>query len=82
MALREVTSEHQVISHDPSVNGFNCIKWQEMYSIHLLYNKTNVDLYFGRHGVLMNSKLNHIDFHSDSVNMTLTVHLHSMSTST
>ena len=41
-----------------SLNG---LKWQEMHSIYLLYNKTIVDLLFGRHGVLLNSKLNHID---------------------
>ena len=27
----------------------------------LLYHKTIVDLCFGRHGVLLNSNLNHID---------------------
>ena len=34
-----------------------------MHNIHLLY-KTIVDLCFGRHGVLLNSKLNHIDLRS------------------
>ena len=33
------------------------LKWQEMHNIHLLYNKTITDLCFGRHGVLLNSKL-------------------------
>ena len=32
-----------------------------------------VDLCFGRDGVLLNSKLNHIDDRSASVNMTFTV---------
>ena len=54
-------------------NGFNGIKWQEMHNIHLFYNKTIVDLCFGVHGVLLNSKLNHIDLRSASVNMTFTV---------
>ena len=35
--------------------------------LNLFYNKTIVDLCFGRHGVLLNSKLNHIDLHSASV---------------
>ena len=54
--LREVTSERQVISHDPSsnANGCNGPKWQEMHRLRLLYNKTIVDLCFGRHGVLLN----------------------------
>ena len=56
-----------------NVNGFNCLKWQEMHKIHLLYDKTIVDLCFGRHGVLLNSKLNHIDLRSASVNMTFIV---------
>ena len=35
--LREVTSERQVISHDPSVTSFFIgPKWQEMHDIHLL----------------------------------------------
>ena len=34
-----------------------------------------VDLCFGRHGVLLNSKVNHIDLRSVSVNMTFTVQL-------
>ena len=37
------------------------------------YYKTIVDLCFGRHGVLLKSKLNHIDLRSASVNMTFTV---------
>ena len=42
--------------------------------MHLLYNKIVVDLCFGRHGVLLKSKLNHIDdLRSASVNMTFTV---------
>ena len=32
-----------------------------MHNIHLSYKKTIVDLCFGRYGVLLNSKLNHID---------------------
>ena len=67
--LREVTSERQVIN----VKRFNGLKWQEMHNLYLLYNKTIVDLRFGRHGVLLNSKLNHIDLRSTSVNMTFTV---------
>ena len=54
------------------VNGLNDPKWQEMHSIHLLYNKTIVDICFGRHGVLLNSKLNHIDLRSASINMRFT----------
>ena len=53
--------------------GFNGIKWQKMHNIHLFYNKTIVDLCFGGHGVLLNSKLNHIDLRSALVNMTFTV---------
>ena len=53
-----------------------------MHHINLLYNKTIVDLCFSRHGVLLNSKLNHIDLRSTSVNVTFTVQLHTMSTST
>ena len=68
--LREVTSERQVISHDPFVtsmvlmaqNGKKC-----------MYNKTFVDLCFGRHVVLCNNKHNHIDLRSASDNMTFTV---------
>ena len=56
-----------------NVNCFNGPKWQEMHNIHLLYNTTIIDLCFGRHGVLMNNKLNHIDIRSASVNMTFTV---------
>ena len=55
------------------VNGFNGIKWQKMHNMHLFYNKTIVDLCFGGHGVLLNSKLNLIDLRSESVNMTFTV---------
>ena len=44
-----------------------------MHNIHLLYNQTIVDLCFGRHGVLLNSKLNHIDLRSVSDNLTFTV---------
>ena len=39
-----------------NVHGFNGPKWQEIYNIHLLYNKTIVDSCFCRHGVLLNSK--------------------------
>ena len=39
-----------------------------MHNIHLLYNKTIVDLCFGRHGVLLNSK-RHIDRRGAEVNM-------------
>ena len=56
-----------------NVNGFNGPKCQEMHNIHLLCNKTIVELFFGTHGVLLNSKLNHIDLHSTSVNMVFTV---------
>ena len=56
-----------------NVNGFNGINWQEINNLHLLYNKTTVDLRFGRHAVLLNSKLNHIDLRPASVNMTFTV---------
>ena len=42
-----------------------------MHNIHLFYNKTIVDLCFGRHGVLLNSK--RIDLRSAWVNMTFTV---------
>ena len=41
--------------------------------MHLSYNKTSVDLFFGRHEVLLNIKLNHIELCSASVNMTFTV---------
>ena len=44
-----------------------------MHNIPLLYNKTIADSCFGRHGVLLNSKLNHIDVRSASVNITFTV---------
>ena len=67
--LREVTSERQVISHDPFVtsivlmaqNGKKCI-----------YNKTFVDLCFGRHVVFCNNRHYHIDLRSALVNMTFT----------
>ena len=70
--LWEVTSERQVISHDQSVmskvlmaqNGRNCSTY-----ILILYNKKIVDLCFGRHGVLLYSKLNYIA----SVNKTFTI---------
>ena len=78
-----LTSERQVILHAPSVtsmvlmvptvNGLNGPKCQETHDINLLYYKTIVNLCFGRHGVLLNSKLNHIDLRSASVNMTFTV---------
>ena len=41
--------------------------------MHLFYNISIVDLCFGRHGVLLNSKLNHIDIRSASVNSAFTV---------
>ena len=44
-----------------------------MHNIDVFYNKTIVELCFGRHGVLLNSKLKHIDLRSASVTMTLTV---------
>ena len=44
-----------------------------MHNIHFIYNKTIIDLCFGRHGVLKNSKLNHIDLGTTSVDMTFTV---------
>ena len=65
-----VTSERQVISHDPSVTS---MVLQEMHNVHLFHKKAIVDLCFGRHGVLLNSKLNHIDLRSVSVNITLNV---------
>ena len=92
--LLEVTSEHQEISHDPSLsmilvvlNGMKCITYIYYKIKKLLTNYREIDIIqlltcFGRHGVLLNSKLNHIDLLSASVNMTLTVQLHSMSTST
>ena len=61
--LREVTSECQVTSQGPSINGFNVPKWQEMHNTFII----------GRHGVLLNSKLNHIELGSASVNMKFTV---------
>ena len=46
--------------------------------IHILYNKTIiVDLCFGGHGVLLKSKLNHVDLCSASVNMPLPIPYHS-----
>ena len=82
--LLEVTSERQVISHDLSVTSMDLmvLNGRKCNNIHLSYNKTIVDLCFGRHGVLLNSQLNHIDLRSASVNMTFTVQYHSMSTST
>ena len=73
--LRRVTQERPVITHDLSVTSVVLMvqKWQEMHHIHLLYNKTIVDLCFGRHGMLLNSELNYIDIRSASVNMTFTV---------
>ena len=70
--LREVTSSNFAWSI-LIVNGFNGPKWQEKHNIHYLYNKTIDDLCFRRHGVLLNSKLNHIDLRSAYVNMTFTV---------
>ena len=54
LSLREMTSERQVIVHDPSVMSMVLIVEN---GIHLLYNKTIVDLCLGIHGVLSNSKL-------------------------
>ena len=73
--LREVTSDRQVILHDPSVTSmFNGLKWQEKHNRHLFYNKTIiVELCFGRHGVLLKCKLNHVDIRCASANMTFTV---------
>ena len=56
---------------------FNGPKGQEMHNIYSFY-KTIVDFCFGRHGVLLNSALNHIDNSSASINtrthfMTFTV---------
>ena len=71
--LREVTSKRQVISHDASVTSmFYWSKWQELHNIYLLY-KSIAGLCFGRNGVLLNSKFNHIDLRSASVNMKFTV---------
>ena len=36
-------------------------KCQYMHNMHLVYNKTIVDICFGKHGVLLSNKLNHID---------------------
>ena len=36
------------------VNGFNDLNWQGIHNISLLYNKTIVDLCFGRHEVFLN----------------------------
>ena len=49
-----------------------------MHNIHLLYNKTIVDLCFGRHGMLLNSKLNHIDLRVGQydVNYSISLHVH------
>ena len=44
-----------------------------MHYVYLFYNKTIVNLCFGRHGVLLNSKRYHNDLRSGSVNMTFTV---------
>ena len=76
--LREVTSERQVISHYPSVPSMVLMvqKIKGKHIINLLYY-TTVDLCFGRHGVLLKSKLNHMDLHSASVNMKFTVQKHS-----
>ena len=76
--LREVTSERQVISHDPSVTQVvlnNVPKLQELLDIYLLYNKTIVDLCFGRHGVLLYSGPNHFDCQYD-VYCSITLHVH------
>ena len=53
-----------------NVNGFSGHKWKEIRNRHLLYNKIIVDLRFGRHEVLLYSKLNHIDLRSAWVNIT------------
>ena len=66
--LYEMTSERQVISHDPSVTSMVLIVQNGM-----LYDKTIVDLFFGIHEVLLNSKRNHIDRRSALVNMKFTV---------
>ena len=50
-----------------------CVSSSLCHELYLLYNKTIVVLCFGRHGVLLNSKLNHIDLGSASVNMKFTV---------
>ena len=68
--LQEMTSERQVISHDPSVTSFVLMGQNGRKCI---YNKAIVDLCFGIHAVLLNSKRNHIDLHSASVNMKFTV---------
>ena len=72
--LQEVTSERQIISHDPSVTSMVLmVQNGRKYITYMYYNKTIVDLYFGRHGLLLNSKLNQIDLCSVSVIMTFTV---------
>ena len=75
-SLREVTSQHQVISNDPSVtsmflmvqNARKCITY-----IYYIIKQLLTYVSIGRHGVLLNSNLNHIDLSSASVNMTLTL---------
>ena len=69
----EVRTSNNFTESIRNVNGFYGIEWQEMHIIHLFYNKTIVDLCFGGHGVFLNSKLNHIDLRSASVNMTFSV---------
>ena len=75
--LREVTLERQAISHDPSVTSMVLmVTMAGKHNMHLSYNKqllTIVDFCFGRYGVLLNSKLNHVDLCSTSVNMSFTV---------
>ena len=47
----------------------------QMPLVHLLYNKAIVDLCFGRHRVLLNSELNHIDLCYE-VYCPITLHVH------
>ena len=49
----EVTSERQVFSHDPAVTSMVSMAGN-IHKISLSYNKTIVDLCFGRHEVLLN----------------------------
>ena len=51
--------------------GFIGPKLEDINNIHVLNNKTIVDICFSRHEVLLNSKFNHINLSSASVNMKL-----------
>ena len=72
-SLREVWSEPEVILNDPSLTSMLLMVQNGMKCIAYIYYISIINLYFSRHGVLLNSKLNHIDLNSMSVNMTFTV---------